>query len=857
MKPPSEESPSLGGILLLAAVVITSVLAAGSVHPVVLVSVAAATAVGVAVLRPSPLAGGMPPPGWVLLALGIWSAVQALPLPVGILEAISPRNADVWSRALHPMGEPGPRYASISLDPGASWVEAAKWTLYSIVFAVAASVGRERGARAAPALAFGAAVVVALVTLVHGLVGAKALFGVYLPRFAEPRWGVAPLLNPNNLAGYLNLGAIAGAGLLIGHHRRSDATPFGWAVAAGVSLIVAVSVLAASRGGVLALALGLLALALGSWLLRRRLRRQAAPLFGWRPFLPLLVAVVGGGLLVFLGGSEATWRELHDKSVQKIELLSWSTPLIRAHPWLGVGRGAFETSFPAFRQGAGHVVFSYPENFVIQWAAEWGLPVAVVAIVALLWMLRPGRLGVFTDRGSLAVWVGVGVLLLHNLLDLALEVPGVMVLATSVLGVLWGSQNRVAPRSVGRRAWRRRVRPLALPALLVGLSWIAWKSGRVTAAERRAHLHAVFEATDPRNPEAHTPFAREMRDAMLRSPGDPYPPLLGANMALRTPGGNAMRWITATLERDPMSSRAHLLLAGILASRGAVGQALMEVRVSVELEGGLAAPGGQMAVRWSRDFEQLQRAAPEGRAGASVLVSMAVSLDVRTQADLRARLLGAAMAKDGTFPTPHVVRAQDLVGEIERKESRCTPASRCAEPLAAALRSLESLAPRSCHQVMVRARLAAVDGNRQEADALLRELCGGCDESLSCLQLRVQNAAAYASGPELKDAVRAYVGLACTSHGGCGDAHTIAGSAHAGRGEWGTAAEHYALALTYAADAPAYLRLARAAVGAGNSVQAESAVRQAERLGAPPTEVSRIREELNRLRAGALPVEPQ
>ena len=49
------------------------------------------------------------------------AAVRADPL--GWLAVIAPHNADVWSRALVPLGEAGPAWAPITLDPIATRVE--------------------------------------------------------------------------------------------------------------------------------------------------------------------------------------------------------------------------------------------------------------------------------------------------------------------------------------------------------------------------------------------------------------------------------------------------------------------------------------------------------------------------------------------------------------------------------------------------------------------------------------------------------------------------------------------------------------------------------------------------------------
>src|SRR5262249_61296143 len=116
--------------------------------------------------------------------------------------------------------------------------------------------------------------------------------------------------------------------------------------------------------GVLVLPIGVIILALIS---RRRgsasARSSAAP--SWL----MGIAVVGGSILAILGATRDTWTELLQKDLSKVEMLVWAKPLLRDHPWFGVGRGAFESVFPAYRFSPGHLVFTHAENFIGQVAS--------------------------------------------------------------------------------------------------------------------------------------------------------------------------------------------------------------------------------------------------------------------------------------------------------------------------------------------------------------------------------------------------------------------------------------------------------------------------------------------------------
>ena len=131
---------------LLAATIAGSVLAIGAVHVPVLFAVAAAAITSAALAFFIQAEGGkrlpLSLPVAALLALSAYSLLQAAPMPLAWLEAVAPHRADIWSRALEPFGEPSPSWASVSLDPSSSVIEALKWLVYAAVFASASVTSR-------------------------------------------------------------------------------------------------------------------------------------------------------------------------------------------------------------------------------------------------------------------------------------------------------------------------------------------------------------------------------------------------------------------------------------------------------------------------------------------------------------------------------------------------------------------------------------------------------------------------------------------------------------------------------------------------------------------------------------------
>ncbi len=437
---PVRSDPTINRVAreLLAFSVIGSVLAIGSVHvPVLMIVACVAVPAGVLTLwADSREQSGIPAPALVFAALAVYTVLQAIPMPLPWLAHLDPVTAAVWRRSSTLVREAAPRVGTLSLDPGASWVEALKWCTYSAIFTAAASAGRRRGVRWGAVLLLVSATLVALMTIAHGAAGATTVYGIYEPRAGGERWHIGPLLNPNNLAGYLNLATLGGLGLLA---AESPPAPR-WVISFAVATTLAASILSSSRGGVGTLLVGLVLLSI----LLRRLRRSASDGRALRRIVPsVLGAVVAGIVLALVAADQQTLDALLQKDIEKIKLLAWMVPMLRDHPWFGVGRGAFQSVFAHYFVGQDDVIFTHPENFLAQWTTEWGLPVGVIGLGTVAWLFRPSRMGSPDDPVGRALFVGLIVLIAQNLVDLSLEVPGVAIAAATAAGFLWGERAPV------------------------------------------------------------------------------------------------------------------------------------------------------------------------------------------------------------------------------------------------------------------------------------------------------------------------------------------------------------------------------------------------------------------------------
>src|SRR5690606_2597013 len=301
-----------------------------------------------------------------------------------------------------------------------------------------------------------------VIVLAHHVTSAEALYGLYQPRFARPRY-LAPLLNPNHLSGLLALIAPVCLGLAV-----HAAGPRRYLWAGAVVAMVCLSLLIPSRAGTVALAIGL---AVSGALLRVRLPSQRAErkqgTKGSKvPLAPIAVVVACAVVLVVALNGGKVWRDLSattgdELTAREGKLAVWraAMPLLGEHWLTGVGRGGFEPAFVPLNDGSD--TSSHVENEYLQAALDWGIPIAAalgVLFAMLAWKAarrwRAGPLEAGTLGGLLAP-------ALHNTLDFSLWPPGVV--APALLGLAPVSPGRLARRSSPRVARRRRAATPAAP----------------------------------------------------------------------------------------------------------------------------------------------------------------------------------------------------------------------------------------------------------------------------------------------------------------------------------------------------------------------------------------------------------
>jgi tetratricopeptide (TPR) repeat protein len=744
----------------------------------------------------------------VWIGLALVCLAQALPVPLGWIEAIAPSQGDIWARALRPFGLPPPELATLSLAPHRTLIEALKMASYGVIFQLSARLGR-RGMGRIAALACASALLVALVTLAHRALGAERLFGVYAPSDAL---AAAPLLNPNNRAGYYNLGFFCGVGLLL----RAAAGPRAALLGVGLVVLVVEILLCQSRGGTACLLLGMLLVPL--------MRPRDAPSGSRelkRPAQLALVAAIAAGAAALAIVSRPKGGFGYEESLEKLGLLARAAQLARDHFVWGVGRGAFGSAFSTYQPSAGATVYEHAENLPLQWAAEWGVPVALLALAALAWSLRPllSRRALRSPVRRCAL-IGVGVLLAQNMVDLGLEITAVAALFVFVLGGLLGAAlaHRQGPSSSPAGARVLSV-GAGLTVLCIGLVVFF---GSDSPARERERLHARL-AQGAVGPELWGALERAVR----AYPADPYLPLLGGAAALAEQK-DAIAWAARAIERAPGSAPAQLLLARALQARHATDQALAALRRAIELEPASAPAAVRLATEWRLSPELLERAVPEGARGAPSLALLADASQPGSAE--RVHWLEQALARDPDSSAIHYRIALELGQDVQRGERGVMCQQRREECLRRALAHVgrASHPPTAPLAVLEGQLIEALEGPRSAEEHLARgcEPFPGdepCASALTSLALR--NRSERAAG-----AVRLLLAAGCGTREHCAGTHMSIGRQFAALGEWRTAGDHFRQAALEWPTAESWRALADAARALGQTDRAEDARRRAELL---------------------------
>lgn len=520
---------------------------------------------------------------WVLLAGVLLVVLQLVPLPPGVLRALSPQIPGLlplWTAQATPETQLGV-WNQLTLSPQATRAGLITFLAHAILFLVL--VQRIRDVQDVKRLVRWlalAAIGMAVLGLAQMLFGNGKFLWVY-EHPSRDTYGVVKgtFQNQNHFAHFLALGI---GPLLWWLHRLWTSAPknsfdaggtsrnqreiLKHALTIGLGLVVFAGLLTFSRGGVLAM---FAAAVIGLGLLIRR------GLLGKKSLVAIggLTVVTAVALMIFGYEPLATRLSTLRDSRSLEELCRGRNALWAAHlkaipqfAWTGAGVGSHPYIYPTYLEEDFDVEFTHGENGYLHLLVETGIPGLVLMLAAaatiFFWCLRLAQAPAGTDGPALAAALvpGLAASLLHSLGDFVWYIPACL----SLTIVLAACACRMCQLTPGRQPDQY------LQPVMTWHDWLRWRimDGGETAGPRMVWIAAsagliglavvVIAACLPAalaapHWEAYFKLARVARFA-----GPAEDPAQSANRL------NAMTThLAETLRRDPHHPRANLRMAAM------------------------------------------------------------------------------------------------------------------------------------------------------------------------------------------------------------------------------------------------------------------------------------------------------
>jgi hypothetical protein len=554
------------GLAISAAAVIIAPLAVGGVHRGTMILLMFLCALGLGALytttsssRPLRLGVGAALP-LVLLAIPI---LQSIPLPLAIRGLLDHAGNDLLLGS-----DPAQvRFWPLSLDPVPTrehiGTAACGLAIFLVAFHFASGKTRRHVFPRVVALCGVAAVVIGLG---HKIFGIAKIYGLFTTIARSSLTG--PFVNANHNAEFLELAAFAC--FACSFQRNTALNRYGWWT--GALLCIAGAIGTMSRGAILGILAGASLFVVLRYLANDPSSGPTKRWIAWGFLAALLVMLTAGAL----GAGSIVDRFRSGSVSEDVRFHLWrdSLSVLAAHP-AGIGRGAFERVYPAYRTVKTDlpVTFAYVENQSLQLLIDsgWLFFGAILVGVGLVLrqLVRHGR----RDKIEAALLAGLFAVLAHSLVDFGLETLGVMLPFLAILATVLG---RCAPSPEVPRPSKAAL-PLVVvtcAGLLAGAIAIALPSDAdfdklLNAAHGAAQIRAVVQRARSVHPTDYFFALAYAQTEPLRSSSGRSPRLHALNRAL---------------ELCPGCDLVHIEVARSLWALGSRGQALVEWRTVLQLQ---------------------------------------------------------------------------------------------------------------------------------------------------------------------------------------------------------------------------------------------------------------------------------
>jgi O-antigen ligase len=250
---------------------------------------------------------------------------------------------------------------------------------------------------------------------------------------------LGPFQNRNNFAAFVEL--LVPVALWQAFEARRDRIVY----LAVAGFLVAAAVASGSRAGAAIVFLEVFAVFAVAWrqgkLPRGGLMRSAAWTFAL------------AGLAILIAGWEVLWQRIQAGNLllYRREIFASTVAMVAARPLSGFGPGTFQTVFPAYTTFDAGLVVNHAHNDWLEWAAEGGIPFALLLVSAAAWCIRPALR---------SIW-GIGLLgvFLHACFDYPMQRLGVAGWVFVLIGALAADAAQPLMTPIGRRRATLRAKP--------------------------------------------------------------------------------------------------------------------------------------------------------------------------------------------------------------------------------------------------------------------------------------------------------------------------------------------------------------------------------------------------------------
>lgn len=383
-----------------------------------------------------------------LLGMMLLGLIQLLPLR-------SPAGADVLAI---------PAVKSLSMDPYATKLIMAQVASLFVYFA-ATLVFTDTPHRLR--LLVRTIIIFGFLLAIFGLTQSFTTTKVYWLRELTQSTAFGPFINRHHFAGYMELTIALPLGMLFAGSLEKDKR---FAYIFAVVLMGVALIMTNSRGGIISLVAEILFLLVISGFRRRKTREvqeksQRIKRAALRAGLALSLIVILFAGVVLLGGESALSRfagtvNSEDPTTGRAHFWNTTLDIVKAHPIIGIGLGAFPTVYTRYDSRNGAFRLEQVHNDYLQILSDGGVIGAALGLFFVVMLFRMG----FARRESrdeyrsgvaLGALAGCFAVLVHSFFDFTLHTTSNTLLFL-VLAALATMNGRVEQVSARRKRKRRR-----------------------------------------------------------------------------------------------------------------------------------------------------------------------------------------------------------------------------------------------------------------------------------------------------------------------------------------------------------------------------------------------------------------